>query len=59
MAAVLKNVMFLDEEIYAQKQEYVIELRHFVRVYHTKNLKKSKFVQNAKFLWSSWSIVFF
>lgn len=50
MAAVLKNVMFLGEEIYAQKQEYVIELCHFVRVHHNKNLKKSKFVQNAKFL---------
>lgn len=41
MAAVLKNVMFLDEEIYAQKHEYVIELCYYVRVYHSK--KKNSF----------------
>lgn len=38
MAAVLNNVMFLDEEIYAQKHEYVIELCYFVRVYHSKKI---------------------
>lgn len=37
MAAVLKNVMFLDEQIYAQEHEYVmIELCYYVRVYHSK-----------------------